>query len=115
MGWWVCTAPAAWRPPPRVLQVVKGNPVIEYCVSIVLPRDGKLLVSRSEANGGDLTYTEAADLIRDYEAGALHPGEPCGAACALQLVVEGKANNQPHVRALLPGMVVPPALATAGA
>ena len=54
----------------------------------MLPREGKLLISRSEANGGDITYTKPADLIRDYKAGALHPGT---CSRTTQSVVTGRA------------------------
>ncbi len=40
------------RPPPP-LQVVEGNPCIEYVKYIIMPWFGKFDVKRAEANGGD--------------------------------------------------------------
>jgi len=55
--------------------VVKDNPCIEYIKYIVFPWFQKFEVKRSEANGGDKTYTAADELVADYESGALHPGD----------------------------------------
>jgi tyrosyl-tRNA synthetase len=83
-----CMVAAPGLIPNRLLiccvQVVEGNPILEYCEHIVMPRDGRLVVSRSENNGGPVTYTAAEDLRRDYESGALHPGVvTLTAACTL--------------------------------
>ncbi len=48
---------------------------MEYVAHIVLPWCGSFVVSRSPANGGEVTYTSVSDLVADYESGALHPGE----------------------------------------
>ena len=34
-----------------------------------------LTVTRSEANGGQITYESFENLFEDYELGALHPGD----------------------------------------
>eukprot|EP00775_Hariotina_reticulata_P007596 gene7596-7800_t len=56
-------------------QVVDGNPCIEYIEHIVHPWFKSFEVFRSEANGGNKTYTDMADLKADYVSGALHPGD----------------------------------------
>uniref|UniRef100_A0A7S0WP34 tyrosine--tRNA ligase n=1 Tax=Chlamydomonas leiostraca TaxID=1034604 RepID=A0A7S0WP34_9CHLO len=56
-------------------QVVAGNPCIEYIKYIIMPWFGKFEVVRPEANGGNKTYTDMADLEADYNSGALHPGD----------------------------------------
>lgn len=87
------------------MQVVEGNPVIEYCLHIVLPHDGKLCVARSDANGGPVTYTHGDDLRRDYSSGNLHPGVQtrCG-SCRCRCCVSawgGQGVGEPGVRMLM--------------
>jgi len=54
---------------------VELNPCIEYVRHLVLPRFGELAVDRAPDNGGRVVYTDMDTLVRDYEAGALHPGD----------------------------------------
>ncbi|KIY93319.1 tyrosyl-tRNA synthetase [Monoraphidium neglectum] len=61
----------AYCPP----QVVEGNPCIEYVCYIVFPWFGKFEVSRSEANGGDITFTTPEELREAYASGAVHPAD----------------------------------------
>lgn len=59
---------------PRACQVVEGNPCIEYAEHIVFPWFGSFEVTRADANGGNVTYSDAGQLKADYAAGGLHPG-----------------------------------------
>ena len=58
-----------------------GN--IEFCPPIVVSfafSGGEIKISRSEENGGDITYTNQADMEKDFKSGALHPGDLKAAA-----------------------------------
>lgn len=54
--------------------VVEGNPVLEYVKHIVLPI-APLEINRSEENGGNTRYGDFEALCKDFESGALHPGD----------------------------------------
>eukprot|EP00180_Rhodochaete_pulchella_P003843 Plantae.Rhodophyta-Rhodochaete_pulchella.ctg6996.p1 GENE.Plantae.Rhodophyta-Rhodochaete_pulchella.ctg6996~~Plantae.Rhodophyta-Rhodochaete_pulchella.ctg6996.p1 ORF type:complete len:137 (+),score=26.20 Plantae.Rhodophyta-Rhodochaete_pulchella.ctg6996:1-411(+) len=61
----------AFCPPTKV----DGNPCLEYIKYMVLPKLGVFSVERSEENGGSKTYSDYDELAKDYESGALHPGD----------------------------------------
>jgi len=52
-------------------------PPLAIAGALVLPyaEEGKLVLKRREEDGGDRTYTDAAELQADFAAGALHPGD----------------------------------------
>ncbi len=54
--------------------IVEDNPVLEYAKHIVFPIT-KLMVKRTEANGGDKEYLEYASVEQDFKEGKLHPGD----------------------------------------
>jgi len=61
-----------------------GN--IEFCPPIVVSfafSGGEIKVSRSEENGGDITYTNQTDVENDFKSGALHPGDLKAAAFSI--------------------------------
>uniref|UniRef100_A0A7S2EDR4 tyrosine--tRNA ligase n=2 Tax=Ditylum brightwellii TaxID=49249 RepID=A0A7S2EDR4_9STRA len=66
-----------------------GN--IEFCPPIMvattfgLGGKSQILIHRSEENGGDVTYSTKDELERDFESGALHPGDLKAAASALMV------------------------------
>jgi tyrosyl-tRNA synthetase len=55
--------------------VVEGNPVLEYLKYIILPTIKTIEVKRTDANGGDKTYSDISALERDFASGSLHPGD----------------------------------------
>ncbi|KEG14832.1 putative tryptophanyl-tRNA synthetase [Trypanosoma grayi] len=80
------------------------NPVLSVAVWILRER-GTLLVERAEANGGNMTYSEAAQLRGDAQSGALHPADlkaavtsvllqGCPASKAVLSSAEGKKLSQ---------------------
>ena len=55
----------------------------DFCPPIVVSfafSGGEIKISRSEENGGDVTYTTQADMEKDFKSGALHPGDLKAAA-----------------------------------
>ncbi|KAI3426357.1 hypothetical protein D9Q98_008729 [Chlorella vulgaris] len=61
----------AYCPP---LQIA-SNPCVAYVQHIVLPWFNKFDVERTEANGGNKSYSSYEELTADYESGALHPSD----------------------------------------
>jgi tyrosyl-tRNA synthetase len=55
--------------------VVEGNPVLEYLKYIILPAIKTIEVKRTDANGGDKTYSDMSVLEQDFASGSLHPGD----------------------------------------
>merc|ERR1711879_333314 len=55
--------------------VLKDNPIIDYCRSIVFPSQDMLVVERTEANGGNITYKTIGELEADFEKGALRAAD----------------------------------------
>lgn len=47
----------------------------------------EVTIQRSPDNGGDVTYTSKADLRKDFESGALHPGDLKGLVSSTMLAV----------------------------
>ena len=64
-----------------------GN--VEFCppivVSFAFADGGEIAISRSEENGGDVTYTQQADMEADFQSGALHPGDLKAAAFGIMV------------------------------
>lgn len=55
--------------------VVEGNPCLEYVRHMIIPRLGKITITRKPENGGDVEYTSADELEADFKDGKLHPGD----------------------------------------
>ncbi len=56
--------------PPREAE---GNPILQFCQYILLPRRGGLKVERKPAHGGDVEFSDYTSLEREYTSGNLHP------------------------------------------
>ena len=53
---------------------VEFNPVLDWAKHFIFrDADSQLLIDRSPANGGPVTYGSYEDLAADYQAGTLHP------------------------------------------
>ena len=52
---------------------VEGNPVVQICRYILLPKLGELKVERPARYGGDLVITSYEELEKLYTSGELHP------------------------------------------
>ncbi len=63
------TMRSAWCPE----RVVEGNPVLELSRYALLPISGALKIERKREYGGDVEYTDYAQLEGDFAAGKLHP------------------------------------------
>jgi tyrosyl-tRNA synthetase len=55
---------------------------------------GKLVISRSPDNGGDVTYETVDALEKDYASGALHPGDLKAALSAVMVQVLESLSNE---------------------
>ena len=86
-------------------QIVKENPIIDYCEHIILPAQGLLRVNRKEEFGGPKTYTNFDDLVADYKSGECHPGDlkPAVAEALNKLLqpVRDHFANDPYAKKLL--------------
>ncbi|PHJ24751.1 trna synthetases class i family protein [Cystoisospora suis] len=58
--------------PPGALE---GNPCVSYVEKLVFPAFSNFEVARSEANGGNTTYSSVNEFREAYARGALHPGD----------------------------------------
>jgi tyrosyl-tRNA synthetase len=68
---------------------VDGNPVLEYLKYIIFPKVEGVEIRRSEANGGNVTYSSYDDLATDFANGTLHPGDVKPAAArALNIILQ---------------------------
>ena len=85
--------------------IVKGNPVLDYCKSIIFPAFGKMTISKKPENGGDVVYTSYEDLEEDFKTEKLHPGDlkPSVAAAINDLLqpVRDHFENDPYAKKLL--------------
>ena len=85
--------------------VVKGNPILDYCVSIIFPSFGHLLVDKKPENGGPKDYQSYEELVADYESDQLHPGDlkPAVTKAINDLLqpVRDHFQNDPYARELL--------------
>lgn len=86
-------------------EIIKDNPIIDYCKHIILPALGSISVTRKEEFGGPKTYTTYEDLEADFKAGELHPGDlkPSVAAAINDLVqpVRDHFSRDPYAKKLL--------------
>lgn len=91
----------AYCPP----KIVEGNPCLEYINFIIIPWFNEFKVERSEANGGDKTYTSYEELIADYEGEKLHPADlkPALSKALNKILqpVRDHFNNDPTAKDLL--------------
>eukprot|EP00472_Partenskyella_glossopodia_P006503 CAMPEP_0197529832 /NCGR_PEP_ID=MMETSP1318-20131121/29832_1 /TAXON_ID=552666 /ORGANISM="Partenskyella glossopodia, Strain RCC365" /LENGTH=399 /DNA_ID=CAMNT_0043085441 /DNA_START=118 /DNA_END=1317 /DNA_ORIENTATION=+ len=62
---------SAYCPPGEI----KDNPILDYCKNIIFNRNGKMLIERDEANGGNIEYQAYEDLEADFRDEKLHPGD----------------------------------------
>ena len=64
-----------------------GN--VAFCppiaVSFAFAQGGEIAISRSDENGGDVTYTRQGDMEADFQSGALHPGDLKAAAFGIMV------------------------------
>jgi len=92
---------ASYCPPNEV----KDNPCFDYLKHIVFPKMEAFTVERKEENGGNKSYTRYEDIVADYEAGNLHPGDlkPALAKALNDLIrpVREHFQNDPNAKKLL--------------
>lgn len=86
-------------------QIVEGNPILDYCTSIIFPSFSQLTVQLKPENGGAKTYMSYEELVADFTSGALHPGDlkPAVAEAINKLLqpVREHFENDPYARNLL--------------
>lgn len=58
--------------PPKILE---NNPCIDFTKYFVFDLFGELKLERTESNGGNVTYTNWDDVLRDYEADKIWPAD----------------------------------------
>jgi tyrosyl-tRNA synthetase len=84
---------------------VKDNPLFDYLKHIIFPKTASFTVERKEENGGNKTYARFEDIVADYEAGQLHPGDlkPALAKALNDLIrpVREHFQNDPNAKKLL--------------
>lgn len=52
-----------------------GNPILDYCKSIIFPSFGHLLIDKKPEHGGPKDYMSYEELVADYTGDLLHPGD----------------------------------------
>jgi tyrosyl-tRNA synthetase len=60
---------AAYCPPKEV----QGNPLLDYAKHLIFRAFNEMIIERKEKFGGDITFTDYADLEKSYTTGDLHP------------------------------------------
>jgi tyrosyl-tRNA synthetase len=55
--------------------IEKGNPILDYCKSIIFPSFGHLAVEKKPEFGGFKDYMSYEELVADYVTEQLHPGD----------------------------------------
>jgi tyrosyl-tRNA synthetase len=63
------TIKSAWCPE----REIESNPVLELCRYVIFPLKNTLLIERKKEYGGDITYSNYAELTNDYRNAKLHP------------------------------------------
>ncbi|MBT5023501.1 tyrosine--tRNA ligase [Candidatus Woesearchaeota archaeon] len=58
---------------------INENPILEYCKYIIFEKVDSLLIERPEKWGGNLEYTNYAELEAAFRSGELHPADLKGA------------------------------------
>lgn len=86
-------------------RIVAGNPILDYAKNIVFEKEGEFTIKRDLKNGGNLHYSNYADLERDYVEGLLHPvdlkNNVTDAINRLLQPVRDHFNKDPYARKLL--------------
>ena len=54
---------------------VRFNPMLDWVRKLVFTRDGEFRIARSADHGGDLRFTDPAEVDEAYISGALHPAD----------------------------------------
>jgi len=85
--------------------IIAGNPCMDYLKHIVFQKLDTFTVNRSDANGGNMTYKSFDELVADFEAQKLHPGDlkPALAKAINQIIdpVRKHFETDPKAKALL--------------
>jgi len=85
--------------------VIEKNPCIDYLKHIVFQKMESFSVTRSAENGGDKTYNSFEELVADFQAEKLHPGDlkPALAKAINELIepVRHHFETDPKAKALL--------------
>lgn len=71
-----------------------GN--VDFCPPIVVSfafSGGEIAISRSEENGGNVTYTTQTDMENDFKSGVLHPGDLKAAAFGIMVSTLSKLTD----------------------
>jgi tyrosyl-tRNA synthetase len=55
--------------------VIEKNPLLEYVKYIIFAKESEFNISRSEENGGDLTFASYQEFEDEYSTGSIHPGD----------------------------------------
>lgn len=55
--------------------IVEGNPCLEYIKYLIFPWFKEFTVERNADHGGNKTFSTFEELVSDYAAGELHPGD----------------------------------------
>lgn len=86
-------------------RIVAGNPILDYAKNIVFAKEGDFTIKRDQKNGGNLYYTNYADLERDFVEGLVHPvdlkNNVTDAINRLLQPVRDHFNKDPYARKLL--------------
>ncbi len=84
---------------------IKSNPILEYNKYIIFEKFDKIMIDRTEKNGGNLEYTKYADLEKDFQEGKLHPNDlKPNTAKYINMLIEPIRQhfiNDPNAKALL--------------
>jgi tyrosyl-tRNA synthetase len=87
--------------PPRE---TRYNPILDYAHRLVLGISGELVVQRSEAHGGSVTFRSYPELEQAYASGALHPADLKNAVAShlIDILAPARAHFQdPRVAGML--------------
>jgi len=83
--------------------IVKENPILDYCKSIIFPANGKLVITKK--SGESILYSSYEELQVDYESKNVHPGDLKNAVADaindLLQPVRDHFENDPYARKLL--------------
>jgi len=85
--------------------IEKGNPILDYCKSIIFPSFGHLLIDKKPESGGPKDYSSYEELAADYTNEQIHPSElkPAVTKAINDLLqpVRDHFQNDPYARDLL--------------
>jgi tyrosyl-tRNA synthetase len=85
-------------------QETRYNPILDYAHRLVLGIRGELVVERSEAHGGTVTFDSYPELEQAYASGALHPADLKNAVASHLIDMLGPARahfEDPRVAGML--------------